>query len=262
MPLELKTSENINIIETIGDDDFGQPQGKELQIIGTTGNVLMSINASGNIGIGTTEPESKLHVNGNVQISGTATMPSLYVGSLFVDGQEVTGGGGGGGGGTYYIIDYGVSYPSLQNVGNYNSNSYLNFTGNALPLNGGIGNNITIGDYVDEYSTTISNVVFTYTGDTLSSPEGVHVIVYMEFIAFTESWNLISWPDVLSPSLESIRYVQSSTVAPRSSGDVDPGIVYLVLSNYYETLNTNTSFLIGTNGISSQAPQTLKIIII
>jgi len=60
------------------------------------GSTSMLINASGKVGIGTTNPSEKLHVNGNAQTSGWIGGEKIYTGSTGL------GSGGNGPSGTYY----------------------------------------------------------------------------------------------------------------------------------------------------------------
>jgi len=59
--------------------------------IGNTQNELMRIEATGNVGIGTTGPNEKLEVNGNIKLSSTvgqtATPSSIWLGNDYSNGQ-------------------------------------------------------------------------------------------------------------------------------------------------------------------------------
>lgn len=87
MPLTLtKNENNQNVIQTTDD----QGSLRELRITGG-GSTALTFTTSGNVGIGTTEPDpsKRLVVSGDINISGTATMTTLYVGELWINGEQV-----------------------------------------------------------------------------------------------------------------------------------------------------------------------------
>lgn len=67
------------------------------QVKNSESNVLMKVQSGGSVGIGTTTPDEKLDVNGNVQISGTTgklMFPNSHYGAkieLFEGGEEKIG---------------------------------------------------------------------------------------------------------------------------------------------------------------------------
>lgn len=116
---------------------------------GTVPTMRMYINASGNVGIGTTSPSYKLDVAGDIHTSASLHIGSIelkndngllhIVGGMYADGQVSAGGlgtGGGGGGGISSIYLDNVRQPEVSgrvdlNLSNYALKSWVTSQGYA-----------------------------------------------------------------------------------------------------------------------------------
>ncbi|MFH1715642.1 MAG: hypothetical protein ABH857_05615, partial [Elusimicrobiota bacterium] len=69
----------------------GNSEGRFSFLDAPAGNELLTIKGTGNVGIGTTTPTEKLHINGNVKIAGTPPNTSLTISSnLSTGGKLIT----------------------------------------------------------------------------------------------------------------------------------------------------------------------------
>jgi hypothetical protein len=156
----------------------GRSTGEAYLVLGTSGSDRLYINATGNVGIGTTAPAQKLDIAGNINIntSGTSVLISSFVGANSTGKNIFIGGGGqssvGAVGATYQGSSntaYGVSALNLNTTGYSNTANGLyaltnNTTGNAntaygvsaLNLNTTGSSNVALG-YAAGYNETSSN---------------------------------------------------------------------------------------------------------
>ena len=92
----------------MADQNFRVKRGLEVGIGGT----VISALSTGNVGIASTNPTSKLTVTGDILVSGVVTATSFRG-----DGSQLTGIGGGGGGGESLWVKTSVGIHTLSKVG-------------------------------------------------------------------------------------------------------------------------------------------------
>jgi hypothetical protein len=130
----------------------------------TAGTQPFSILTNGNVGINTTNPLNKLHVEGNVQIGGWTTAGSRYVGTARVDNGTWTNGAAG----------MEVQSVTESGLGNYDqkvhliSHRYNGGTSRVLTASWTTGSNrVGIGDITPSYTLDASGTIRA-TGDVIA----------------------------------------------------------------------------------------------
>ena len=125
-----------------------------LQVNNSSGTGLVTVRNDGNVGIGTTSPQAKLDVWGNVQI-GTSSTPNLFV-------NTATGNVGIGNNNPSYLLDVqGGSTPGTKVFS-------VSGTGNVVVNEGGYGN----GGVITAYSKASSDTLFDIYNATLDRGGG------------------------------------------------------------------------------------------
>jgi hypothetical protein len=93
-PLEIKQSANTISGGLILRDTTGGFTGRAYVttgnfILGQGGNDNLALSSTGKVGIGTTDPQEKLDVNGNIKASGTVTTPNVVATSTVKVGNWI-----------------------------------------------------------------------------------------------------------------------------------------------------------------------------
>jgi hypothetical protein len=128
------------------------------------GSTKVVFKASGNVGINTTSPLNKLHVDGNVQIGGWTTAGSRYVGTARVDNGSWTNGAAG----------MEIQSVTESGQGNYDqkvhliSHRYNGGTSRVLTASFTTANNrVGIGDATPSYTLDVAGTIRA-TGDVIA----------------------------------------------------------------------------------------------
>ena len=128
------------------------------------GSTKVVFKASGNVGINTTNPLNKLHVDGNVQIGGWTTAGSRYVGTARIDNGSWTNGAAG----------MEVESVTESGQGNYDqkvhliSHRYNGGTSRVLTASFTTANNrVGIGDATPSYTLDVAGTIRA-TGDVIA----------------------------------------------------------------------------------------------
>jgi len=129
-----------------------------------SGSTKVVFKASGNVGIGTTSPLNKLHVDGNIQIGGWTTAGSRFVGTARIDSGAFTAGSAG----------MEVESVTESGQGNYDqkvhliSHRYNGGTSRVLTASWTTGNNrVGIGDTTPSYTLDAAGTIRA-TGDVIA----------------------------------------------------------------------------------------------
>ena len=130
----------------------------------TAASSVMRLTGAGNLGINTTNPLNKLHVDGNIQIGGWTTAGSRYVGTARVDNGTWTNGAAG----------MEVQSVTESGLGNYDqkvhliSHRYNGGTSRVLTASWTTGNNrVGIGDTTPSYTLDAVGTIRA-TGDVIA----------------------------------------------------------------------------------------------
>jgi len=130
----------------------------------TAASSVMRLTGAGNLGINTTNPLNKLHVDGNIQIGGWTTAGSRYVGTARVDNGTWTNGAAG----------MEVESVTESGLGNYDqkvhliSHRYNGGTSRVLTASWTTGNNrVGIGDTTPSYTLDAAGTIRA-TGDVIA----------------------------------------------------------------------------------------------
>ena len=130
----------------------------------TAASSVMRLTGAGNLGINTTNPLNKLHVDGNIQIGGWTTAGSRYVGTARVDNGSFGNGAAG----------MEVESVTESGLGNYDqkvhliSHRYNGGTSRVLTASWTTGNNrVGIGDTTPSYTLDAAGTIRA-TGDVIA----------------------------------------------------------------------------------------------